>query len=164
MQLKIINPSFRDRIMVTLSSLIVLAALFSQMSSTLPDSPAPKAIEVFFFYYIARLSYVFACHTILWRLRCCLYTNVNEQKEFNNELIEYRPHLKSRIVHPMIPKADAMDSQDCPTKTKCMPLRVIDKVCLYFGLTMDFIFLGLFFLFVATERNKRLSVIDYSNN
>ncbi|RXG72811.1 hypothetical protein Avbf_07785 [Armadillidium vulgare] len=54
-----------ERIDVTLQCLIVLASLFSQMSSTLPQSATAKAIEVMFFAQIAHLSLVFVNHTIV---------------------------------------------------------------------------------------------------
>ncbi|XP_050729953.1 uncharacterized protein LOC127005238 [Eriocheir sinensis] len=54
---------FNDRIMVTLSLLIVLASLFSQLSSTLPSSPVSKLVDHFFFYCIVRVSLIFLIHS-----------------------------------------------------------------------------------------------------
>lgn len=51
--------------MVTLSCLIVLASLFSQLSSTLPQSASAKALDIMFFGQIVHLSLVFVNHTIL---------------------------------------------------------------------------------------------------
>ena len=56
---------FTDRITITLSLLIVVAALFSQTVSTLPTSPSMKYVEIFFFYVILRLAYVFMMHTLV---------------------------------------------------------------------------------------------------
>ncbi|XP_045106233.1 uncharacterized protein LOC123501463 [Portunus trituberculatus] len=57
--------NFNDRIMVTLSLLIVLASLFSQLSSTLPNSPSAKLIDYFFLYCIGRVSLIFLLHTFI---------------------------------------------------------------------------------------------------
>ena len=51
--------------MVTLSCLIVIAALFSQVSSNTPASAIPKVLDYFFFYIIFRLFYIVCHHTFL---------------------------------------------------------------------------------------------------
>lgn len=56
---------FNDRIMVTLSLLIVLASLFSQLSSSLPSSPVSKLVDHFFFYCIVRVSLIFLLHSFI---------------------------------------------------------------------------------------------------
>lgn len=58
---------FTDRITVTLSLLIVIASLFSQMSSNVPSSPVPKCVDFFFFYCILRVSIVFFMHSSIGR-------------------------------------------------------------------------------------------------
>ena len=55
--------------MVTLSCLIVLASLFSEMTSSLTQSATGKVLEIIFFYYIVRLSLIFTTHVILCGLR-----------------------------------------------------------------------------------------------
>ena len=57
--------NFTDRVAITSSLLIVVASLFSQVVSTLPTSPTLKYVELFFFYVILRLAYVFAIHTLV---------------------------------------------------------------------------------------------------
>lgn len=57
--------NFGDRIGVTLSLLIVVASLFSQVVSTLPASPTPKCLEWFFFLIIVKLAFIFVLHTIV---------------------------------------------------------------------------------------------------
>ncbi|KAF2363276.1 Neurotransmitter-gated ion-channel ligand-binding domain [Trinorchestia longiramus] len=57
--------NFQDRITVTLSLLIVVASLFSQVVSTIPTSPSSKCVEIFFFYIILRLAFVFMLHSIV---------------------------------------------------------------------------------------------------
>ncbi|XP_042861045.1 uncharacterized protein LOC122246510 isoform X2 [Penaeus japonicus] len=56
------RQDFSDRIGVTLSCLIVIAALFSQITFTIPQSSSPKVIDVYFFYFIVRLFITFAHH------------------------------------------------------------------------------------------------------
>lgn len=56
--------NFSDRIMVTLSLLIVVASLFSQVVSTLPSSVDIKYVDVYFFYCIVRLSFIYILHSI----------------------------------------------------------------------------------------------------
>lgn len=56
---------FTDRITVTLSLLIVIASLFSQVTSNVPSSPTPKAVDIFFFYCIMRVSFVFFLHSLI---------------------------------------------------------------------------------------------------
>lgn len=60
--------NFTDRVTVTISLLIVVASLFSQVVSTLPSSPASKCVEIFFFYVTVRLAYVFLMHTLVDRV------------------------------------------------------------------------------------------------
>ncbi|KAG7168031.1 Glutamate-gated chloride channel-like 10, partial [Homarus americanus] len=57
--------NFTDRITVTLSLLIVIASLFSQVSSSLPSGPMPKLVDFFFFYCILRVSFVFFLHSCI---------------------------------------------------------------------------------------------------
>ncbi|MPC48264.1 hypothetical protein E2C01_042032 [Portunus trituberculatus] len=56
---------FTDRASTSLSLLIVVAALFSQMSSTMPESAQPKAIDMWFFYCILRFFIFFVFHCIV---------------------------------------------------------------------------------------------------
>lgn len=55
--------------MVTLSCLIVVAALFAQIATTTPSSASPKAIDIIFFAIIIRLFMVVLHHTILFVLQ-----------------------------------------------------------------------------------------------
>lgn len=52
--------------MVTISCLIVVATLFSQLNTTMPTSAEPKAVDIFFFYYITRLFIVGIHHSFLY--------------------------------------------------------------------------------------------------
>lgn len=71
---------FNDRIMVTLSLLIVLASLFSQMSSTFPSSPDSKLVDHFFLYCITRVSLIFLLHSFI-EVSICLARKNKEKEE-----------------------------------------------------------------------------------
>ena len=77
--------------MVTLSCLIVVAALFSQVSSTIPSSPTPKSIDYYFFYFIWRLFFIFLHNTILF-----LLTKYRECKEKKLKELETQ-EIKDRL-------------------------------------------------------------------
>lgn len=55
--------------MVTLSCLIVDAALISQSSAMIPESSYPKAFDIYFFYSASRLFAVFFFHLVFNFLR-----------------------------------------------------------------------------------------------
>ena len=80
---------YRDRIMVTVSCLIVIATLFSQMTSNMPPSAQPKAVDIFFFFYICRMFLVCLNHTYhyvrKWRREEKLQ-NIKKEKEQGREL------------------------------------------------------------------------------
>ncbi|XP_037775248.1 uncharacterized protein LOC119572299 isoform X2 [Penaeus monodon] len=63
------HENFSDRIMVTLSCLIVVAALFSQIAATVPASASHKAIDVIFLIIIVRLFLVVLHHSVLFLIR-----------------------------------------------------------------------------------------------
>ena len=155
--------------MVTLSSLIVLASLFSQLSASLPDSPVPKAIETFFFYYIAKLSYVFICHTFLALLRFYRTEKEEEQKKLD-DLFDYRPERpdffhapaknfqarqgpKRKQILPFSPVKTPPAYYVPPQPTKyCLSMKAVDRICLYLGLALDAIYLLFFLAYVFTQR------------
>ncbi|XP_068245366.1 uncharacterized protein [Palaemon carinicauda] len=84
--------NFSDRIMVTLSCLIVVAALFSQVAVTVPASAQPKIIDIFFFYCMIRLFVIFLHHTILFLLQVCVKKR-NAKRE-----AEERVHYHARNI------------------------------------------------------------------
>lgn len=59
------QEDFTNRVMVTLSVLIVLASLFSQTSSNLPQTSYVKCIDLVFLFAIVLISLVITCHIIL---------------------------------------------------------------------------------------------------
>ncbi|KAF2350195.1 Neurotransmitter-gated ion-channel ligand-binding domain [Trinorchestia longiramus] len=56
---------FSDRLTVSISCLIVMAALFTQISSTLPVSADPKMIDVWMFVHVFMLAVVFFAMIVL---------------------------------------------------------------------------------------------------
>ena len=153
---------FRDRIMVTLSCLIVLASLFSQLSSNLPDSPAPKAIEVLFFFYILKLSYVFMCHTFMALLR---FHREAKEKQLD-QMYGYHPHAKMAFNENLPTKADEPSINDFPLapakyitpapKKYLCSMKIIDNICFYGGCALDVIFLGTGIIYINQERNRAI--------
>ncbi|MCL4126239.1 UNVERIFIED_CONTAM: hypothetical protein GTU68_029340 [Idotea baltica] len=57
--------AYQDRVTVTLSCLIVMAAFFTQISSSLPLSADPKLIDVWMFTHVCILFLVFEVHIII---------------------------------------------------------------------------------------------------
>ena len=146
--------------MVTLSCLIVLASLFSQLSTTIPNSPAPKIIEILFFYYIAKLSLIFAAHT---------YTAVvrfrrEEEKEniYPNKLFEYRPQVRedikkeSTLSPPTIATAWSVSKQIVnlnKQRKHFVSVKMLDKIFCYGGCVMDVTFMIALSAYVIYNRN-----------
>lgn len=56
---------FTNRVMVTLSVLIVLASLFSQAAANLPQTSYVKCIDFIFLFAILLIFLVIACHVFL---------------------------------------------------------------------------------------------------
>lgn len=83
--------------MVTLSCLIVIANLFSQVATTAPSSATPKVIEFLFFGITLRLLLVVLHHTLLSRIKARCRRVEEEEKEQG-----YRPKL------PTVRKKDVL--------------------------------------------------------
>ncbi|XP_047475759.1 uncharacterized protein LOC125029721 isoform X1 [Penaeus chinensis] len=79
------RQDFSDRIGVTLSCLIVIAALFSQITFTIPQSSSPKVIDVYFFYFIVRLFITFAHHGIFAFLRGAKVRKIADREDSGAE-------------------------------------------------------------------------------
>ncbi|MPC84093.1 Ligand-gated ion channel 50 [Portunus trituberculatus] len=59
------RDDFTNRVMVTLSVLIVLASLFSQTAANLPQTSYVKCIDLVFLFAIFLISLVIVCHVFL---------------------------------------------------------------------------------------------------
>ena len=90
----------RDRIMVTLSCLIVEAGLYSQINSNMPASASPKAVDIFFFYNIARLFWVCLHHTINYR-----WLSYLKQKKTENDTKKSLNAIKDNTIPKEINKS-----------------------------------------------------------
>ncbi|MCL4147038.1 UNVERIFIED_CONTAM: hypothetical protein GTU68_052828 [Idotea baltica] len=86
---------YTDRLTVTLSCLIVMATLFTQVSTTLPKSAEPKSIDIWMFAHIMVLLLVFVVHV------CVIRSNENiKNREKNKVQVEESPqklfHIRSK--------------------------------------------------------------------
>ena len=97
--------------MVDLSCLIVIAALFSQITTTIPPSANPKAIDYFFFYQILKLSLVFIHHLLVLTITThfkekidfnCLIPIVELRGEKNFWSHVWQHNYKGRYIYPLI--------------------------------------------------------------
>ncbi|KAF2347728.1 Low-density lipoprotein (LDL) receptor class A repeat [Trinorchestia longiramus] len=68
-----------SRLTVSISCLIVMAALFTQISSTLPVSADPKMIDVWMFVHVLLLALVFFAILVLQKLHCSPRRDVDER-------------------------------------------------------------------------------------
>ena len=101
--------NFKDRMNVTLSLLIVVASLFSQVVSTLPASPTPKCLEWFFLIIITKLAFIFMLHTVVEHLiqRWRDNTELNSQDGKNDSkhnLMEWSENGLQRTDPDFIPR------------------------------------------------------------
>lgn len=87
--------------MVTLSCLIVIAALFSQLGSTVPSTSSVKAIDIFYFYFMLRLLMIFVHHTI-YLLLTRYVESQNKKRQLENNAVHVIPsqHLNQKDPDP----------------------------------------------------------------
>ena len=140
--------------MVTLSCLIVLASLFAQLSSTLPDSAEPKAIEVLFFFYIAKLSYVFLCHTFLGVIQIFKESKKSQSKNGIEPIGNVIPFVPEKAFQYKSPEEEKKFSKDVRRT-----LVIIDRVGVYLGLVVELIFLGMFTFYIVYMRDQTLNQV-----
>ena len=142
--------------MVTLSCLIVLASLYSQLSSSLPSSASSKAIEILFFFYIAKLSCIFVTQTSMLFIRS--YRQRKEEKAKKTEdFTEKFPYNTSRKVAVMPENAKVAFADGSFTKKNksyTFSLKFLEWVCLVCGLALDILVIGGFYIQITSARNK----------
>ena len=113
----------RDRIMVTLSCLIVEAGLYSQVSTSTPSTSSPKLLDFYFFYSIFRLFVVCVHHTISYRWLLFL----EEQ-----DIVSRRQQLRRRHKRLRLTKAFLDNVVDqCTYEPDCSMGRVIPDAPVY---------------------------------
>lgn len=134
--------NFSDRIMVTLSLLIVVASLFSQVVSTLPSSVDIKYVDVYFFYCIIRLSCTFILHIISGRIAQNPHDNKNGSRR------SCTIYGKGCSIFPTCPKTSKQAWDDEKTSSDCLchkmgSYHTFDKFGKVFLLLLDAVFLTL---------------------
>lgn len=141
--------NFKDRINVTLALLIVVASLFSQVVTTLPSSPSPKAVEIFFFYIIVRLSYVYIMHTFVDRV-LAKSTKCNNNKQISGTGAVMS---KAKIMSWITP--DDVSFKE-PEDVKKLAL-MVNKLGWIFGFIIDgvFIFIIVFYVIYSLVDIKK---------
>jgi len=131
--------NFNMQMSVTVSNLIVISTLFSNIVSNIPHFPVPKTVEVFFFYCIMRLCFVYFIHSILR----------NNDKGFDFSKI-------SKMIY-----SEDVKFQDSTLKiVKPRPVKVHDnfsfkKATLMLGYLIDFIALLYFIISVQVDKDAK---------
>ena len=176
------HKSFNEKITVTLSLLIVVASIFSQVVATLPSSPEIKFIDIFFFYVILKLGYVFVLHVIVEMVISHdsnkLDTNETSEKNGTNEYLPSIPNSQNALK-PIIyesPKKEkvnllkylkeAWKPEDTKRKSletkkhyKCHSL--INNIGAVIGVVLDVIFGLISYFFITQARN--INIDKYQN-
>lgn len=175
-----------DRISVTLSCLIVIAALYSQITFTIPQSSSPKLIDVYFFYFIVRLFKTFVHHFVLYlignyeRRQNRKRYDVNEDcwteedaalekddrdfrvaSETRTEAAENaatNPHdPASRRSPTFLPQVEGT-----PSKPSRSYERYFNLVGIGLGIGTDIVCIGLFFYWIFSSRERVISKFNES--
>ncbi|XP_050690041.1 uncharacterized protein LOC126982203 [Eriocheir sinensis] len=169
---------FTDRASTSLSLLIVVAALFSQAShpnycylfvpqgfwstlfrtsSTLPASSGPKAIDMWFFYWILRFFFFFLFH-------CIVEFQHRKVTAAANKKLRQASLIKETLVLPVRPPSPPLDkgkgaathqigqwltddNHDVSPAASMSPEKV-NKICFVFGIIHDVLFLVVFVLYL----------------
>ncbi|KAK3855457.1 hypothetical protein Pcinc_038149 [Petrolisthes cinctipes] len=90
---------FNERASTALSLLIVVAALFSQSVSTLPSSASPKAIDVWFFYFILRFFLFFVFHCLVEFQRRRYRRSPGKMAQGNNTITPQQQQQQQQQQH-----------------------------------------------------------------
>ncbi|XP_037775243.1 uncharacterized protein LOC119572296 [Penaeus monodon] len=164
--------NFSDRIMVTLSCLIVVAALFAQIATTTPFSACPKAIDMIFLAIIIRLFFVVLHHSIYYLLR--VYVQKCEERRTREPVkpltvqkwVDVSADLPPVYTPPDVKLRKMpwkLDEEDEDRKTqrknsKCLSScdKIFNVLGIVVGLLWDVLWVSLFYFFVLMERNHIL--------
>ena len=177
--------------MVTVSCLIVISTLFSQVTTTIPASAEPKIIDIFFFYYIFHLFIVSLHHTVMHATSDGKVKIMNQGKQedtsYKSNDLEVNPANKSSpdkvFTHRLTPKATLLEishnlavtgSANTPRVMRKKPRRYKqDKRPIHpswdtitaLGLTvLDVIAFVAFFIYIFTFRLAYNKQYDLLNN
>ncbi|KAK7077112.1 hypothetical protein SK128_010591, partial [Halocaridina rubra] len=100
--------------MVALSSLIVIASVFSASSTLTPNSAALKAVDIFIFFYIARLFTIFILHSVQG-----IILKSQEKKRKKRTTLKRGTTEKSIAV---------LDNKDIPPPAVYLPEKAHDEI------------------------------------
>ncbi|KAL7648950.1 UNVERIFIED_CONTAM: hypothetical protein RMT77_000885 [Armadillidium vulgare] len=103
---------YNDRVTVTLSCLIVMAALFTTSSNNLPESAEPKLIDFWMFAHIVVLLIVFVAHLIVIFIHD---RNANKEREQKEKEVNSQKLFRSWMKKQNILKAEPKTN---PTRIK----------------------------------------------
>ncbi|KAK7085452.1 hypothetical protein SK128_028025, partial [Halocaridina rubra] len=138
--------NFTNRISVTLSLLIVLASLFSQMSVSLPQSPEPKLVDIFFFYCIIRVSFVFVIHIAVESFL---------RKESGNLSNSVESECKEDLNVKLAWFWENRDPQIESPKPKRNVPKIINRVGNIFSLSVDALAICGFIYWAVSDHNEK---------
>nr|XP_045603292.1 uncharacterized protein LOC123761356 [Procambarus clarkii] len=185
------SSDFSERISVTLSCLIVIAALYSQITFTIPQSSSPKIIDVYFFYFIVRLFKTFAHHSVLYLIRNYrkkMQENSRSENEVTpsetdktvSEVVEEDSMTtswtaaevqKGEIYTVMEIKPFASVHPQKPASTSASPEkknpprrydRIFNVAGITWGIGTDFIFISFFSYWILSSRQEVISRFEES--
>jgi hypothetical protein len=142
--------------MVTLSLLIVVASLFSQVVSTIPSSPSSKCVEIFFFYVTLRLAVVFVHHALINHL-----ISVQRSKSRKNEELSFVAQFFGKFSYD--------NSSECSKPAESKPknhqekigdedlsfVSSVNKVGYILGIVGDLIFAFVLIVLVTKNTNEK---------
>ena len=120
---------FTNKITVTVSLLIVVTALFAQISSSFPDVAQPKIIEIFFIYCIFRLFTFFVFHSI------AMYIH---QRRIEDQIIQ--DNKVFTITESKIKPIDYKPPKYKPSCFMTFNLKSMSKLFFFSGLLVDILF------------------------
>ncbi|XP_064108060.1 uncharacterized protein LOC135216610 [Macrobrachium nipponense] len=154
---------FYQRASTSLSLLIVVASLFSQSVSNLPKSASPKAIDVWFFYFILRFFLFFVAHCLVEFQRF----RVQSKKNGNSVQILQFPKEETKMSGSGLDADECQDGQGQrkahrllawiikeTSKTTPFQPETINLVCLLLGVAIDATFIALFVHFLGKIRSN----------
>ncbi|XP_045138362.1 gamma-aminobutyric acid receptor subunit rho-3-like [Portunus trituberculatus] len=166
---------FTDRASTSLSLLIVVAALFSQMSSTMPESAQPKAIDMWFFYCILRFFIFFVFHCIVDHHYKKSIEADKRQKESlasskqQEALIFFKAPSLDSLKDPCEPPDKGDNDEPCHhgrwvTEGKCslpsitlphpwLTPQLVNRMSLFFGVFQDLMFVVGFIIHLNTTNS-----------
>ncbi|CAL4152825.1 unnamed protein product [Meganyctiphanes norvegica] len=135
--------NFSDRITVSVSLLIVIASLFSQVSSNLPSSDEFKFVDIFFFYAMLKLCIVYVIHAIIEK---------NVKKVTNNSVCDIVKGYRKKNSIDMNNIWSSNPQKDCSEET-LHKVKLINDIGHYILLIIDVIALSLSLYFIITNNN-----------